>query len=642
MNTEGTGGDPQAAETRTSETRSPSAEDIHRGFLAREERKKGGFGLGFYGRYFKAMRGITFAGPVLLLLIVVENFFPSGFRWLVGMWVEGCAGASCEGKSDLEISVRRIMHGASDTGALVVLAGFVAVSMIFRAASWTLVPAFLANGGRHLHNAMVASFSRVRVTFFDENPTGRLIRRFSGDYGNLKGEIPNYVSDITGCTAELVWIVGLVLVQAPAASLACVPCGFLYLRTSRVFRPASREVQRLTKVLETPIWSLFTETVVGYQTIRAYGRGQDFIGRLERLYERYAYGILTQSRMTRWLNLRLKFTSELFGLCIILFIAHACANGRMGVGTAGFLMSLTIGLDATMQWLTRSFSLIESTMVSLERVLEYRDLPPEAPAGGHPARAADVMRAERAPGRGVSIAFEDYAASYRPDLPEILGGVTLTISAGSRVGLIGRTGAGKSSLFQALFRMLAVRRGRILVNGMDLGTLPVEDARSLFGIIPQEPHLFSGSVRYNLDRTGQWTDARLWEALVHVRLDAFVRALPGGLDFGLQERGGNLSVGQRQLLCMARTLLLDAPIILMDEATASVDLETDSAITAASREVFAGRTVLVIAHRLETVHDCDSLVVLSRGTVVDQGPPRDVLPRFSRAGTAGDLADLLG
>jgi ATP-binding cassette subfamily C (CFTR/MRP) protein 1 len=605
------------------------------GFVAQEAKATGRLGVGFYSRYLLSMRSIAWMGPVLLFLIVAENFFANGFRWLVSLWVEACGNNACTQGLWFEVPVRKFFAEVSPQRSLFALFWFVLFAVVFRAFTWTVVTAFLARGGRSLHDEVVQNLSHVPVTFYDENPTGRIVRRFSGDYANLLVEIPNYVNDIFGCIAEIIWIFLLVAFQAPLACVSCLPCALVYLRIQSDFRPASREVQRLAKVLETPIWAVFTESVAGQQTIRAYGRSEEFQKRLHFLQNRYAYAFLTQNRMTRWLNVRLKITSELFGLIVTLFVVWSLATGRLGAGVAGFLMSLSIGLDGTMQWLTRSFSMIDSTMVSLERILEYRNLPRE---GSRAVDAVQQLPDERLLGAtllsdnadlGAEIKFDNLSARYRAGLPLVLHNVELTIPAGSRVGIIGRTGAGKSTLFQALFRMLEVESGDISVNGVSLGGMELSRARSLFSIVPQEPHLFAGTLRHNLDRLGKRSEKQMWDALEAVRLAEYFRAQGGaGLDFEIIERGANLSVGQRQLICFARALLMDAPVVLMDEPTASVDLETDAAIQMAVKHLFRGKTVVVIAHRLETVQDCDLVLVMSQGRLVAQGAPDAILPAW--------------
>lgn len=623
-------------------------------FVAEETRQKGAFGLGFYVRYFRAMRGLVVFGPPLFVLMLVDTFFANGFRWLVALRVEGCGGGVCEGRPAAEVAVRRTLESLSESDFLWMLGAWIAAGILVRAVNWTGTLGFLSNGGRVLHDDMVDSLSHVRVTFFDENPTGRIVRRFSGDYSQLKNEIPNYVDDILTSVLELAWVVVLVLMQAPLAALACVPCGVLYFRIQSLYKPASRETQRLSKILETPVWSLFTESVSGYQTIRAYGRAQQFSQQLEAHVRRAAYGAMAQSRLTRWLNVRLKLTSELFGLCVALFICWACATGRMGVGTAGFLMSLTIGLDVTMQWLTRTLSLIEGTMVSLERVLEYRHLPHEA----QPSQSVPTTHSAQAVSAGAEVSlasakaiavelpvrdlvFENLMASYREDLPLVLKGVNGTLRAGARIGIIGKTGAGKSTLFQAFYRMLHVHSGRLLYGGVDTAHMDVREARRLFGIVPQEPHVFSGTVRFNLDRLGEHSEERLWDALRAASLDSFVQALPGGLDAPVYERGANFSVGERQLLCLARAALLGAPVMLLDEPSSSVDKGTDVLITESARVLFAGRTQCIIAHRLDTVMSCDEVCLVDDGRIVAQGAPSEVIAEFLKRYDGAKLEDAL-
>lgn len=588
-----------------------------------ETRAEGNLGLGFYKRYLGAMRGVVWVGPFLLITILAENFFASGFKWMVAFWVEGCANNACVQKPQFEVTARRFFESASHKTTFFCFLLFVTTALVVKFFSWVGVLGFLSNGGRLLHDDMVESLGHVRVTFFDEHPTGRIVRRFSGDYAHLVREIPNFMSDIAASLAELLWITAIVLFQAPLAALACVPCGVLYFYVQLNFRPTAREVQRLSKVLETPIWSLFTETMSGYQTIRCYGRAQAFASRFRMLAEQFGYGALTQSRLTRWMNVRLKLISELFTLSVTLYVVWSCSFNKMSVGTAGFLMSLTIGLDASMQWLTRSLSMLETSMVSVERVLEYRSLENEVtndmrqsiPEIGWPHE-----------GR---IEFINYSMSYREGLPRVLDGFSAVFQPGERTGIIGRTGSGKSSIFQSLFQMVHQQAGQILVDGIDIATVPIDNARAVFGVIPQEPHLFSGTLRYNLDRVQRYSDDEIWSALETVRLADFVKRLPGQLDYLLVERGANLSVGQRQLFCMARAILSRAKIILMDEATASVDLETEKLIHDALIRGFHGRTILIIAHRLQTVRECSQTLVVRQGRVLDCGSTGSVLNRIN-------------
>jgi len=262
-------------------------------------------------------------------------------------------------------------------------------------------------------------------------------------------------------------------------------------------------------------------------------------------------------------------------------------------------------------------------MVSVERLLTYAERPPEeSPA----FRAAAPPVPPQWPAEG-RITFANVHMGYRPGLPDVLVDLSLEIRPREKVGIVGRTGAGKSSILVALFRMGELRSGTISIDGVDAATVPLQALRSSLAIIPQDPVLFTGTLRLNLDPFDAHSDAELWRVLDVCSIADAMRADPKGLDRPIDERGSNLSMGQRQLVCMGRALLKRSTILVLDEATASVDLQTDELIQATLRREMAHATVLTIAHRLETIMQGDTVVVMGDGRVMERGPPLELRDR---------------
>ncbi|GLT64994.1 hypothetical protein SLA2020_374520 [Shorea laevis] len=337
---------------------------------------------------------------------------------------------------------------------------------------------------------------------------------------------------------------------------------------------------------------------------------------------------LANTSANRWFNIRLE---TLGGIMIWLTATFAVMqNGRAEnqaafAATMGLLLSYTLNIKNLLGGARRQASLAENSLNAVERVGAYIDLSSEAP---------DVIESNRPPPgwpSSGSIKFADVILRYRPELPPVVHGLSFTVSPSEKVGIVGRTGAGKSSMPNALFRIVEVEKGRILIDGYDLAKFGLKDLREAPSIIPQLPVLFSGTVRFNLDAFNEHNDADMWEALERVHLKDIIRKNPLGLNALVLEGGDSFSNGQRQLLSLAQALLQRSKILVLDEATAAVDVRTDALIQKTVREEFKSCTMLVIAHRLNTIMDCDRILVLDAGQILEHDTPEELLSREESA-----------
>uniref|UniRef100_A0A7I4KHP7 ABC-type glutathione-S-conjugate transporter n=1 Tax=Brugia malayi TaxID=6279 RepID=A0A7I4KHP7_BRUMA len=411
------------------------------------------------------------------------------------------------------------------------------------------------------------------------------------------------------------------IMHLPMAFFDITPLGRIVNRFGkRFYISTSRQLKRLESTARSPIYSHFQESIQGSASIRAYRCMNRFIHESQ---DRLDKNIVIQYHSlvaNRWLAVRLELVGNLIVFCSALFAVFYRESGSVTAGLVGLSVAYALSITQTLNWAVRMASELETNVVAVERLREYTDLPTEGLASEN---LAHTPRRDW-PSKG-EIIFEKLKIRYRDNLEFVLKGISATIHPAEKIGIVGRTGAGKSSLTLALFRIIEADSGRILIDGEDISKISLDNLRSKLTIVPQDPVVFSGTLRMNLDPFGHFDDALLWNALRTAHLDSLVHSFPNKLEHKLSEGGENISVGQRQLLCLARAVLRMSQILILDEAAASVDMETDALIQKTIRERFSHCTVLTIAHRLHTVMDSDRILVLENGYIREFDTPRKLL-----------------
>ncbi|NXD28363.1 MRP7 protein, partial [Spelaeornis formosus] len=483
---------------------------------------------------------------------------------------------------------------------------------------FTIIRAFLFAYGTLraaavIHNRLLQRVLKATVTFFDTTPTGRILNRFSSDLHCVDDSLP-FILNIF--LANIYGLLGMLVIMTyglPWIGLVLLPLAVVYFFIQRYYRFTSRELKRLYSVTLSPIYTHFSETLSGLNTIRAMRATKRFELENQLRLEQNQRCLFASNTVMAWLDIRL----QMIGVAVVTAIAgiaiiqHQKQLGNPGL--VGLALSYALSVTNLLSGLIASFTHTEIMMVSVERTEEYiTDIPME------PQDKLVQVFADW-PSEGL-VEFQQVVLAYRAGLPNALDGVSFTVYPGEKLGIVGRTGSGKSTLFLALFHMVEMKSGRILLDGVDSQLVGLEELRSRLAIIPQDPFLFSGSIRENLDPQGKRTDAELREVLEQCHLWDAVTQM-GGLDSELGERGKSLSVGQRQLVCLARALLTQAKVLCIDEATASVDQKTDQLLQQTIRQRFADKTVLTIAHRLNTILDSDRVLVMQAGRVAELDSP---------------------
>ncbi|GLT67384.1 hypothetical protein SLA2020_396980 [Shorea laevis] len=578
--------------------------------IKQEEREKGVVSWKVLMRYKNAFGGFWVVMVLFACYVSTEVLRVSSSTWL-STWTDQSSPKT---------------HGSGYYNLIYSLLSFGQVLVTVINSYWLITSSLYA--ARRLHDAMLTSILRAPMVFFQTNPLGRIINRFAKDLGDIDRSVAISINMFLGQVSQLFSTFVLIGIVSTMSLWAIMPLLLLFYAAYLYYQSTSREVKRLDSISRSPVYAQFGEALNGLSTIRAYkayDRMADINGKS--MDNNIRFTVVNMSA-NRWLAIRL----ETLGGLMIWFTATFAVmqNGRAEnqqafASTMGLLLSYALNITSLLTHVLRLASFAENSLNAVERIGTYIELPSEAPLiieSNHPPPGW--------PSSG-SIRFEDVVMRYRPELPPVLHGISFKISPSDKVGIVGRTGAGKSSLLNTLFRIVELERGRILIDGCDIAKFGLMDLRKVLGIIPQSPVLFSGTVRFNLDPFNEHNDADLWEALERAHLKDAIRRNSLGLDAEVSEAGENFSVGQRQLLSLARALLRRSKILVLDEATAAVDVRTDALIQKTIREEFKSCTMLIIAHRLNTIIDCDRILLLDSGRVLEYDTPEALLSKEGSA-----------
>jgi ABC-type multidrug transport system fused ATPase/permease subunit len=496
---------------------------------------------------------------------------------------------------------------------------------------------FILNVADNVHDALARNVLRAPTSFFDTTPMGRIINRFTKDMSSVDTVVSETLGMIISMFMTICGTIFLVCYSSVWLILIFPPLVIIFGLIYTYYSKTVRGIKRLDSVARSPMLAIMNEVVGGLSSIRVYQlREMVMSTHEERVLTALVPGYNLRAAQ-RWLSSR----TELIGATIVFFV---CLLGvlsktslkeslNLSPAIVALAVSNAISTTNTITFVTRTVADLETEMNSTERVKQYSEDIPQEAALAYKGEDGALPGAPAAPPKSwpatARVDLDEYSLRYRPGLPLVLRDLTFAIANKQKIGVVGRTGSGKSTLLLAIFRIVEAAGGRISIDGRDIATLKLADLRKAITIIPQDPMLFSGTVRSNLDPFGEHSDAAVWAVLdrlqLRPRLTTFITEGPSGLDAPVEEKGGNFSVGQRQLLCMARALLKRAPILMLDEATASVDFETDAMIQRLIREEFKDCTVITIAHRLATIIDSDKVLVLSHGDFVEYDAPSDLL-----------------
>ncbi|XP_012273062.1 ATP-binding cassette sub-family C member Sur [Orussus abietinus] len=478
-----------------------------------------------------------------------------------------------------------------------------------------------ARARRHLHQEAFAEILKAPLTFFERTPIGRILNRFSADMAIVDKKISTSILRLTSFILLCGSAILVNIVISCWFLLAAVPTCYVYYFLQKLYRKSARELQRLDGSTRGPVGAHFSETLAGLTTIRATKQQNRFMNEMVEKLNSNSNTFLLLNTSSRWLGIALDYLgATIVAVAVVVALISAKLNpDRVSPALVGLAINYTLLVPIYLNWVVKYVVDVEMYMGSVSRLSTYKETPKER-------LSSDFQVPPEWPKNG-DVSFENVSLRYDPRSEPVIHNLNLQIHKGEKLGICGRTGSGKSSIAMALFRLVNIFQGRILIDGIDIKRVPLRTLRSRLSIIPQDVTMFSGTVRENLDPLSEHSDNEIWTALELAQMKNVISSYPEGLGFEVREGGENFSSGQLQLLTMARAALRHSTIIILDEATSALDAATEKSLLEAASSAFKGRTVISIAHRVTSLLDCDRVLVLEEGRVVEDGSPSELVRR---------------
>ncbi|XP_069104134.1 ATP-binding cassette sub-family C member 4-like isoform X2 [Argopecten irradians] len=583
-----------------------------------EDRREGTIGWKVYFNYFKAGSGI-FSFTILVLLNLLAQTAYVMSDWWLSIWSNQEENRHYMIQQDLALrdlghNITNITIPYVDTHQnIYIFSGIIGAVFLFGILRALMFFKVAVDASMNLHNSMFNRLLRVPIMFFDTNPVGRVLNRFSKDTGHMDDILPITFFDFIQCFLLILGIVLVVCIVNPWVFIPLFPLCIVFYITRTYHIRTSRHIKRLEGTTRSPVFSHLSASLQGLHSIRAFAVQEKFTEEFDNHQDLHSEAWFMFLSTSRWLAVRLDWICGIF-VTVVALLSVLMAKD-MDAGKVGLSLTYAMTLMGMFQWAVRQSAEVENQMISVERVLDYSRLDTEAELES----TKDRKPPSDWPQEG-EIKGENMCLQYNKAGPLVLKHLSFCIKGREKIGIVGRTGAGKSSLIAMLFR-LTEPTGKVFLDDVNIQEIGLHDLRKQISIIPQDPVLFTGALRKNLDPFGNHDDPHLWNALEEVQMKSAIEELPGGLEAEVSEGGINFSVGQRQLICLARAILRKNRVLMIDEATANVDPRTDELIQKTIREKFRQCTVLTIAHRLNTIMDSDRVLVLDEGNIVEFNQP---------------------